>query len=145
MGMAINESNGTLCGLAAVVTVGDEGKVTVDDIIAVVDCGNLVNPMTAEEQVEGGILYGLTAALYGKLTIENGKVLEDNLDTYEILQMSETPNMEIHWALSGGDKWGGLGEPATPVVAPAVCNALYRVTGRRIRSLPIKDYYLRMR
>jgi isoquinoline 1-oxidoreductase subunit beta len=89
------------------------------------------------------ILYGLTAALYGKLTVENGVVLEDNLDTYRIVTMAEAPVMETHFALSGGDKWGGLGEPATPPVAPAVCNALYKITGRRIRVLPIKDYLLR--
>jgi isoquinoline 1-oxidoreductase beta subunit len=69
-------------------------------------------------------------------------VLEDNFDTYRMLSMSEMPEIETHFALSGGDKWGGLGEPATPPVAPAVCNALYRITGRRIRILPIKDYFL---
>ena len=145
MGIAIHESFGTVCGQVAEVTVNENGTVTVDRITAVLDCGNLVNPLTAEEQVEGGILFGLSAALYGKLTVENGRILEDNLDTYEILRMHETPEINIHWALSGGDKWGGLGEPATPVVAPAICNALYAITRRRIRTLPIRDYYLQAR
>lgn len=145
MGMAIHESFGTICAQVAEVKVEQAGTVRVDRVTAVVDCGNLVNPLTAEEQVEGGIVFGLTAALYGKLTVENGRILEDNLDTYEILRMADTPEINIHWALSGGDKWGGLGEPATPVIAPAVCNALYQVTGRRIRSLPVKDYYLQAR
>ncbi len=144
MGMAINKSHGTIIGVSAVVTVKD-GSVKVDEVTAVVDCGNIVNPIGAEEQVEGGIIYGLSAAIYGKLTVENGVVLEDNLDTYEMLGMHEAPNIKIHWALSGGDHWGGLGEPSTPLIAPAVCNALFKITGRRIRSLPIKDYVLRVR
>ncbi len=145
LGMAIHKSHGTICALAAEVTVKSDGTVQVNRIKAVVDCGNLVNPLSAEQQVVSGIVFGLTAALSGKLTIENGRVLEDNLDTYEILKMGEMPLVEVHWALSGGDLWGGLGEPSTPVVAPAICNALYRITGRRIRSLPIRDYYLRVK
>jgi len=144
MGMAIHKSYGTVCGQVAEVTV-DNGEVTINRVTVAIDCGNLVNPMTAEEQVEGSVLFGLSAALYGKLTVENGRILEDNLDTYGILRMHETPEIDIHWALSGADKWGGLGEPATPVIAPAVCNALYKITGRRIRSLPITDYYLQVR
>ena len=129
---------------AAEVTVRPNGTVQVNKITAALDCGNLVNPMTAEEQVEGAILFGLTATINGKLTIENGQVLENNLDTYEIVGMKDAPEINIHWALSGGDKWGGLGEPAVPVVAPAICNALYKKKGRRIRSLPIRDYYLQV-
>ena len=142
MGLAIHESFGTICGQVAQVSVSATGVLSIDRIVSVVDCGNLVNPMTAEMQVESAIVYGLTAALYGKLTVENGVVLENNFDTYRILSMAEMPEIETHFALSGGDKWGGLGEPATPPVAPAVCNALYGVTGRRIRILPIKDYFL---
>jgi isoquinoline 1-oxidoreductase beta subunit len=142
LGMALHESFGTICGQVAQVTVSETGDLKIDRIVSVVDCGNLVNPMTAEQQVESGIVYGLTAALYGKLTVENGVVLEDNFDTYRMLTMDEMPVIETHFALSGGDKWGGMGEPATPLVAPAVCNALYRITKRRIRSLPIKDYLL---
>ncbi len=93
-------------------------------------------------QIESSIIYGLTAALYGKLTIENGRVQEGNFDTYQMVKMKEAPTMETHLALSGGDKWGGIGEPGVPPIAPAVCNAIYKITGRRIRSLPIKDYYL---
>jgi isoquinoline 1-oxidoreductase beta subunit len=144
-GMAIHESYGTICGQVAEVTVNSDGSVRVNKVTAVVDCGNLVNPMTAEEQIEGGILFGLTAALNGKLTIENGRVLEDNLDTYEIIRMAEAPEIDIHWITLSTEHWGGLGEPSTPVIAPAVCNALYKITGRRIRSLPIRDYYLQIK
>ncbi len=142
MGLAIHESFGTICGQVAQVSVSQAGEISIDRIISVVDCGNLVNPLTAEMQVESSIVYGLTAALYGKLTVENGVILEDNFDTYRMLSMAEMPVLETHFALSGGDKWGGMGEPATPPVAPAVCNALYKITGQRIRILPIKDYFL---
>ncbi len=141
-GLAIHQSFGTICGQVAEVTVSDKGELSIDKITCVVDCGNLINPLTAEMQVESAIVFGLTAALYGKLTVEKGVVLEDNFDTYRMLSMAEMPVVKTHFALSGGDKWGGLGEPATPPVAPAVCNALYKITGRRIRVLPIKDYFL---
>jgi isoquinoline 1-oxidoreductase beta subunit len=143
MGLALHKSYDTVCGIVSEATVTPSGGVTVNRIVAVVDCGNVVNPTGAEKQVESGILFGLSAALFGKLTIENGKVLEDNLDTYEVIRMPEMPKIEIHWALSGGDIWGGLGEATTPPVAPSICNALYEITKRRIRSLPVKDYYLR--
>ncbi len=142
-GIAIHESFGTICAQVAEVTVSDQGDLKVNRIVCAIDCGNLVNPLSAEMQVESGIVFGLTAALYGKLTVENGVILEDNFDTYRMVTMAEMPVIETHFALSGGEKWGGLGEPATPPVAPAVCNALYRITGRRIRILPIKDYLLR--
>lgn len=143
MGIALHKSYNTICGIVSEVTVEPSGSVSVNRITAVVDCGNVVNPTGARKQVEGGIIFGLSAALFGKLTIENGKVLEDNLDTYEVVRMPDMPRIDVHWALSGGDVWGGLGEPSTPPVAPSICNALYNITRRRIRSLPVKDYYLR--
>ena len=142
LGMAIHESFGTICGQVAEVTVGSKGQVRVNRVVAAVDCGNLVNPLTATEQVESGVVFGLTAALYGKLTIKNGAVQEGNFDSYKMVRMHEAPEIDVHWALSGGDKWGGLGEPGTPVIAPAVCNALYRITGVRIRRLPIMEHDL---
>jgi len=87
----------------------------------------------------------LSAALFGKITIEQGKVLEDNFDTYRVIEMSDTPVMATHFLSTTSDKWGGLGEPGVPGVAPAVVNALFRLTGRRIRSLPISDYFLSRR
>ena len=141
-GMAIHESFGTICAQAAEVTVTQGGSLKVNRIVSVVDCGNLVNRLAAEQQVESGIVFGLSAALYGKLSIDRGRVLEDNLDTYRLVAMEDMPVIETHFALRGGDHWGGLGEPSTPPVAPAVCNALFKITGRRIRSLPLKDYIL---
>lgn len=144
LGMAIHKSRGTICGMVAEVAV-ESGEAQVKKITVVVDCGHLVNPLSAEQQIESSVMFGLTATLYGKLTIENGRALEDNIDTYQIVQLAEAPEIEVNWSLSQGETWGGLGEPATALVAPAVCNALFRITGRRIRSLPVRDYYLQAR
>ena len=138
-GMAITESFATVVGQVAEVSVSRSGEVKVNRVVCALDCGNVVNPLTIEEQVEGSIVYGLTAALYGKLTIEQGRVLESNFDTYPMLRMAAMPKVETHLALTGGDKWGGMGEPATPPIAPAVCNAIFAVTGKRIRRLPLAD------
>ncbi|XOV88066.1 MAG: molybdopterin cofactor-binding domain-containing protein [Pseudomonadota bacterium] len=143
-GLAIHECFGTICAQVAEVSVSESGEARVNRVVSVVDCGNLVNPLTAEEQIESGIVFGLSAAIYGKLTIENGRILEDNFDTYRVLSMAETPEMETHFLQNRGDNWGGIGEPGTPPIAPAVVNALYRITRRRIRSLPIKDYFLQI-
>lgn len=141
-GMAIHESFGTICGTVAEVSISPGGTLSVSRVVAVVDCGNLVNPSSASMQVESAIVFGLSAVLYGKITVEKGRVLEDNFDTYEVMRMANTPVIETHFALSGGDKWGGLGEPGVPPVAPAVCNAVYAITRRRIRALPLNDYLL---
>lgn len=141
-GVAIHECYGTICAEVAEVTVTGNGQAQVDRIVTVVDCGNLVNPMTAKEQIEGGVVFGLNAALFGKLTFENGELLETNFDRYRMIKQRDMPVLETHFALSRGDHWGGIGEPSTPPVAAAVCNAIYRITRRRIRSLPIADYYL---
>jgi len=109
----------------------------------VVDCGNLVNPLTAEEQVESAVIWALTAALYGKLTVVDGVVQESNFDAYRMLRISETPSIETYFSLSGGDSWGGIGEAAVGTLAPAVTNAIFRATGKRVRSLPIADQDLR--
>lgn len=141
-GLAIHESAGTIVAQVAEVSVTESGAAKVHSIVSVVDCGNLVNPAIAKSQIESGVVFGLSAAMYGKITIEQGKVLENNFDTYRVMEMSDTPVMETHFHLSDGNKWGGLGEPGVPSVAPAVVNALFKITRRRIRSLPISDYYL---
>jgi isoquinoline 1-oxidoreductase beta subunit len=93
-------------------------------------------------QMEGGIVFGLTAALYGEITLKDGRVEQSNFDSYQILRQAEMPVIETHLALTGGDKWGGIGEPGTPPIAPAVCNAIFAATGKRIRALPIKNHDL---
>jgi len=138
-GMAIHESFGTIVGEIAEVAVDAKGAIKVERVVAVVDCGHVVNPRTVEMQIESGVIYGLTAALYDEITIKDGAVEQSNFDSYQMVRMADAPRIETYFALSGGSKWGGIGEPGTPPIAPAVCNAIYAATGRRIRSLPIKN------
>jgi isoquinoline 1-oxidoreductase subunit beta len=138
-GVAIHEAFGTIVGEIAEVAVSDRGEVKVERVVACVDCGHLVNPLTAAMQIESAVLYGLTAALFGEITIKQGRVEQGNFDSYPIARMADAPVIETHFALSGGDKWGGLGEPGTPPIAPAVANAIFAATGKRIRSLPLKN------
>ena len=138
-GLAIHESFGKIVGEIAEVAVKDGGAVKVERVIACVDCGHLVNPLTAAMQIESAVLYGLTAALFGEITIRQGRVVQSNFDAYPIARMADAPVIETHFVLSGGEKWGGLGEPGTPPIAPAVANAIFAATGKRIRSLPLKN------
>ncbi len=142
-GIAIHEAFGTIVGEIAEVDVSPKGEVRVERVVVVVDSGHVVNPRTVEMQMEGGVIYGLTAALYGEISIKNGAVEQGNFDTYEMVRMADAPKIEVHMALTGGSKWGGIGEPGTPPIAPAVCNAIFAATGKRIRSLPIKNQDLR--
>ena len=141
-GMAVHESFGSIVGQVAEVSVTKAGAVKVERVVSAVDCGHVVNPLSGEAQIESGIVYGLTAALYGKITVEDGAVVESNFHDYPMLHMADTPRMETHFALSGGAKWGGLGEPGLPPLAPAVCNAIFAVTGKRVRSLPLSEHDL---
>jgi isoquinoline 1-oxidoreductase beta subunit len=137
-GLAIHEAFGTIVGEIAEISVTG-GEVKVERVVACVDCGHLVNPLTAAMQIESAVLYGLTAALYGEITIRKGRVEQGNFDSYPIARMADSPAIETYFTLSGGEKWGGLGEPGTPPIAPAVANAIFAVTGKRIRSLPLKN------
>jgi isoquinoline 1-oxidoreductase beta subunit len=141
-GIAIHECFGTIVGEVAEVTVGPDGQVKVDKVTLAVDCGHAVNPLTVAEQMEGGVIFGLTAALYGKITVKNGALEQGNFDTYRMVRLAQAPKIDVHFVLSGGKKWGGVGEPGTAPIAPAVCNAIYAATGERIRSLPIMDHDL---
>jgi isoquinoline 1-oxidoreductase beta subunit len=138
-GLAIHESFGTIVGEIVEVAVSPRGQVKVERVVAVVDCGHVVNPRTVEMQIESAVIYGLTAALYGEITIREGRVEQSNFNDYEMVRMAEAPLIETHFALSGGKKWGGIGEPGTPPLAPALANAIFAATGKRIRSLPIKN------
>ena len=138
-GISIVDTYGTVTGQVAEVTVGADGKVKVDRVVAVVDCYHAANPNTIAQQIEGGIVFGLTAALYGEVNIKDGAPVEGNFNTYKLLKMSETPKIETYLRQSGGKSWGGIGEPSVAPVAPAVCNAIFAATGHRVRSLPLKN------
>jgi isoquinoline 1-oxidoreductase subunit beta len=141
-GIAIVESYGSIVAEVAEVSVSKRGEVRVERVVCAVDCGHMVNPLTVAEQIEGSVVWGLTAALYGQITIEQGRVVESNFDDYPMLRFDAMPDEETHLALTGGTKWGGIGEPGVPPIAPAVCNAIFKITGKRIRSLPLRNYDL---
>jgi isoquinoline 1-oxidoreductase subunit beta len=141
-GVAIAESYGSIVGEVAEVAVSKRGEVRVERVVCAVDSGHVVNPLTVAEQIESAVVYGLTAALYGQITIKNGRVVEGNFDDYQMLRLDGMPEVETHLALTGGSKWGGIGEPGVPPLAPALCNAIFRVTGKRVRSLPLSNHDL---
>lgn len=115
----------------------EQGRVRVHRVTCVVDCGQAVNPATVVQQMQGGIVYGLTAALKGEITLANGRVQQSNFHDYDALRMDEMPEILVHIVDSGEVAPGGIGETSTPAIAPAVANAVFRATGRPVRKLPI--------
>jgi isoquinoline 1-oxidoreductase beta subunit len=128
--------------MVAEVTVGRDGAVRVDRVVAAVDCGTPINPLSIEAQVEGGIVYALTAALKGAITVDKGRVQQGNFDDYPLLLMSEMPEVEVH-IVPSKEAPTGIGEPPVPPTAPAVANAIFAATGKRVRRLPIRAEELR--
>ncbi len=137
-GIAIHECYGSIIGAVAEVAV-TRGEVKVERVVVALDCGHAVNPLTVAEQLEGGTIWGLSAALFGKNTVKDGAIVETNFDTYPVVRMAQAPKIETYLVLSGGKKWGGVGEPGAAPIAPAVTNAIFAATGKRIRQLPIRD------
>lgn len=141
-GIAVHESFGSYVAQVAEVSIDKDGHVKVHRVVIACDCGQVVNPDTVVAQMEGGMVYGLTAALYGEINIENGRVKERNFYDYKMLRMNEMPKVEVH-IVPSTEKHGGVGEPGTPPIAPAVVNAIFAATGKRIRTLPIRPEDLR--
>jgi isoquinoline 1-oxidoreductase beta subunit len=135
-GIAVAESFGSFVAQVAEVSIGRDGTPRVHRVVCAVDCGQIVNPDTIEAQMQGGIVFGLSAALKGEITLERGGVRQSNFHDYPILRMDEMPAIEVHIAPGAGSP-GGVGEPGVPPIAPAVVNAIYAATGTRIRTLPI--------
>ncbi len=136
-GIAVAESFDSFVAQVAEVTVGDDGSVRVNRVVCAIDCGPIVNPDTIEAQMQSGIVYGLTAALKGEITIEGGRVKQRNFSDYQMLRVKEMPRVEVY-IVPSTDKMGGVGEPGTPPIAPAVVNAIFAATGKRIRKLPVR-------
>jgi isoquinoline 1-oxidoreductase beta subunit len=134
-GVAIHESFKSVVGHIAEVSLTKDGEIQVHKVISAVHCGQVVNPDGAKMQVEGAIVYGLSAALTGEIKIEKGQVVTSNFDGYPVLRMSQMPVVEVHFVPSH-DTPTGLGEPGLPPLAPAVANALFKLNGKRIRKLP---------
>jgi isoquinoline 1-oxidoreductase beta subunit len=141
-GIAICEDTDSLCAQVAEVTVKPNGELKVNRVTVALDTRHMVNPLTIAEQAEGSVIFGLSAALYGKITIKGGAAVQGNFDTYRMVRLAEAPKIDVHLVPSGGKIWGGAGEPATPPIAGAVANAIFAATGKRIRSLPIMDHDL---
>jgi isoquinoline 1-oxidoreductase beta subunit len=139
-GVALMEGYGTYLAMIADVAA-ENGRVRVTKITCVVDCGQMVNPSIVESQVQSSIVFGLTSALWGEITIEGGRVQQQNFDTYRLLRSNEMPELDIELVVSA-EAPGGIGEPATALVAPAVANAVFAATGQRIRSLPLARHGL---
>jgi isoquinoline 1-oxidoreductase beta subunit len=133
---------GSYTAACAEVSVSDGGVLKIHRIVAATDPGYVVNPQQIEAQVEGSFVYGLTAALYGECTVKDGRIEQANFDTYQMMKMDEMPAVETIMMPSGGF-WGGVGEPTIAVAAPAVLNAIFAATGKRIRQLPLKNADLR--
>jgi isoquinoline 1-oxidoreductase beta subunit len=135
-GIAVHESFNTYVAEIAEVTVKKDGSFTVDRVVCAVDCGIAVNPDAVRAQMEGGIGYGLSAALHGAITLKDGVVEQSNFHDYPPLRMNEMPQIEVY-IVPSTEKPSGVGEPGTPVIAPALANALAAATGKRLRSLPL--------
>jgi isoquinoline 1-oxidoreductase beta subunit len=129
---------GSYVAAVAEVSVSDSGDLKIHRIVAATDPGHAVNPQQIEAQVEGSFVYGLSAALYGACTVENGRIVEENFDTYPVMRMADMPAVEALLLPSGGF-WGGVGEPTIAVAAPAVLNAVFAATGKRVRNIPLKN------
>lgn len=132
----------TYIAQVAEVSISNEGDVRVQRVVCAIDCGTIVNPDTVKAQMESGIIFGITAALFGEVTIKNGRVEQSNFDDYRMLRINEVPVIEVHLVKST-EPPGGVGEPGTSAVIPAVANAIFAATGKRIRKLPIDSAQLR--
>jgi isoquinoline 1-oxidoreductase beta subunit len=141
-GVAVHESFGSVVAQVAEVSVDKSGAIKVHRVVAAIDCGLVVNPLTVSAQVESAIAYGLSAAFGGKITMKDGVVQQSNFHDYPALRMVDMPKVEVH-IVPGGAAPTGVGEPGLPPIAPAVSNAVFALTGKRLRSLPFDTAMLK--
>jgi isoquinoline 1-oxidoreductase beta subunit len=141
-GLAQTMGFGSYVAACVEISIGDDGVLKIHRIVAATDPGHAVNPQQIEAQVEGSFVFGLSAALYGECTVKDGRIEQQNFNTYEVMRMAGMPKVETILMPSGGF-WGGVGEPTIAVAAPAVLNAIFAATGKRIRDLPLKNHDLK--
>ncbi len=141
-GLAQYHGYGTYSAAVAEVSITNQGRVKIERIVVALDPGTAVNPAQIERQAAGSFVYGLSAMLYGEITIRDGAVEQKNYDTYNLMRIADMPKVEVVLMPSGGS-WGGIGEPTIAVAAPAVLNAIAAATGKRVRSVPLKNADLR--
>jgi isoquinoline 1-oxidoreductase beta subunit len=135
-GVSTQFAFGTYMAQVAEVEVSRDGGVRVRRVVCAVDCGSVVNPDTVRAQVQGAVIFGISAALFGEITLKDGRVEQSNFDSYQVLRMNETPAIEVH-IVHNTESPGGMGEPGTSAIVPAITNAIYAATGRRLRKLPV--------
>jgi isoquinoline 1-oxidoreductase beta subunit len=132
----------TYMAQVAEVEVAKNGEVRVRRVVCAVDCGTAVNPDTVQAQIQSAIIFGITAALYGQVTLKDGRVEQSNFDTYQVLRMNEAPAIEVH-IVASSEPPGGMGECGTSAIVPAVANAIFAATGKRLRKMPVDTGTLR--
>jgi isoquinoline 1-oxidoreductase beta subunit len=140
-GVSIQNVFGSYMAQVADVEVAKDGTVRVRRVVCAVDCGTVVNPDTVQAQVQSAVMFGITAALYGELTLRDGRVEQANFDSYQILRMDEAPDVEVH-IVPSQELPGGMGEAGTSAIVPAVTNAIFAATGKRLRKLPVDPVVL---
>jgi isoquinoline 1-oxidoreductase subunit beta len=147
-GISLVDNHEALGGQVAEVTIQPNGEVKVDRVFAVTDAYHVVNPNLVDAQIEGGVIFGMTAMLYGEITIKDGAAVQGNFNDYRMVRLPDAPEMVTALALTGGKdekgkpKWGGVGECSTAPIAAAIANAIFAASGKRIRSLPLKNLKL---
>jgi isoquinoline 1-oxidoreductase beta subunit len=142
-GIAAQVAFGSFIATVIEVEVDDHGEVSLKRVVSAVDTGIVVNPDTVVAQLQGGLIFGLTAALYGEITIDKGRVQQSNFHNYRMLRIDQVPNIEVH-LIQSGEAPGGIGETGTTAAPPALGNAIYAATGVRLRRLPIDRVALAM-
>jgi isoquinoline 1-oxidoreductase subunit beta len=143
-GVSLQFVFGTYMAQVAEVEVASDGTVRVRRVVCAVDCGTVINPDTVEAQIQGAIMFGVTAALYGEITLKQGRVEQSNFDSYQALRMNEAPDVEVY-VVRSEEPPGGMGEPGTSAVVPAVSNAIFAATGKRLRKMPIDSNALKQK
>jgi isoquinoline 1-oxidoreductase beta subunit len=141
-GVSVMHAFGSFFGMVVDVSVNDAGEVAVNRVVCAVDCGVVVNPNTVEAQIQGGVIFGITAALYSEVTIRDGRVEQSNFTDYRMLRIDQTPPIEVH-IVQSSEAPGGIGEPGTAALAPALSNAIFAATGKRLRQLPVGHQLLK--
>jgi isoquinoline 1-oxidoreductase beta subunit len=136
-GLAVHESFGSVIAQVAEVSVDSDKSIRVHNVNCAVDCGTAINPLGIEAQVQGAVAYGLSAVLYGAVTLKDGRVEQSNFHDYRVLRMPEMPKVDVH-VVESDAKMGGIGEPASAPISAAVANAVYALTKQRLRSLPLQ-------
>ena len=140
--MSVQHAFATYLAQVAEVEVSKDGAVRVRRVVCAVDCGTVVNPDTVQAQIQSAVIFGITAALYGQITLKDGRVEQTNFDSYQILRINEAPAIEVY-IIQSSEPPGGMGEAGTSAIVPAVTNAIYAATGRRLRKLPIDPTVLK--